>query len=211
MPRLVAPGEFRVPTTRAPGRRPLTCSERRRALGTKVKRRHQCPTALPMGRLGDGGFRCRSRLGGPAAQRASDSGPRRGPGNERHGDRDARHRQPDDRDRTRPATDRFVRARTRDATRRRVRNSRACDLAAPEVVRGRREADGFARLRRRLVRRPPERDQLIARPEPIARKPHDIALRQNLPAALFGLPSVRIHEVCRPFSAIRSEYVSQPR
>jgi hypothetical protein len=61
------------------------------------------------------------------------------------------------------------------------------------------------------VRRLPERDQFISRPEPIARQPHDVALPENLPAALFGLPSVRIHEVCRPFSAIRSEYVSLSR
>jgi hypothetical protein len=82
---------------------------------------------------------------------------------------------------------------------------------APEVIRGRREAEVPAVAILRLVRRRAERDQLLARPDPVTREPHDIAVRQTLPAAVFGLPTVRIHEVCRPFLAIRSEYVSRSR
>jgi hypothetical protein len=76
-------------------------------------------------------------------------------------------------------------------------------VLAPEVVRARRQgSDGVAFLGGMGPgpTRGSERHQLLARPQPIARKPHDVVVRPSAPAATFGLPIVRFHGVADLFS-----------
>lgn len=49
-----------------------------------------------------------------------------------------------------------------------------------------------------------ERDQLLARPEPVPREAHDVVAVQASPAAFIGLPKVVIHEFAACFDVYTS-------
>jgi hypothetical protein len=70
-------------------------------------------------------------------------------------------------------------------------------VLAPEVVRRWRRSGVIS-----AVGGGAERDQLVARAQPVSGQPDDVVARRTFRCASFGLPTLRIHWVCRPFLVI---------